>query len=83
MDLTKVQIKPLSCESDWQVWKYRIKFILNCHTGALEVVQGSLVKPEDIAAGAEQTARAKYEKDLKDFHKANTSAMVVDRKSVV
>lgn len=77
MDLAKVQIKPLAGESDWQVWKYRIKFILNCHTGALEVVQGILVKPEILAAGADENVRTQYEKDLKNFQKANTSAMVV------
>ncbi|GBM30132.1 hypothetical protein AVEN_78525-1 [Araneus ventricosus] len=77
MDLAIVQIKPLADESDWQVWKYRIEFILNCHAGALEVIQGTLVKPEILVAGAEEATRVQYEKDLKDFQKANTNAMVV------
>ncbi|GBN83805.1 hypothetical protein AVEN_114895-1 [Araneus ventricosus] len=54
MDLAKVQIKPLAGESDLQVWKYRMKFILKCHAGALELVQGTLVKPEIPTAGAEE-----------------------------
>ncbi|GBO38539.1 hypothetical protein AVEN_143840-1 [Araneus ventricosus] len=76
MDLAKVQIKPLAGESDWQVWKYIMKFILNCHADVLEVVQGTRVKPEVLTAGAEEATRVQYEKDLKSFQKANTNAMV-------
>ncbi|GBN51953.1 hypothetical protein AVEN_130624-1 [Araneus ventricosus] len=54
-----------------------MKFILNCHSGALEVVQGTRVKPEVLTAGAEEATRVQYEKDLKSFQKANTNAMVV------
>ncbi|GBN02763.1 hypothetical protein AVEN_159806-1, partial [Araneus ventricosus] len=57
MDLAKVQIKPLAGESDWQVWKYIMKFILNCHADVLEVVQGTRVKPEVLTAGAEEATR--------------------------
>lgn len=78
MDLAKVQIKPLAGESEWQVWKYRIKFILKSHTGALEVVQGKLVKPNVRDAEATDAAvRTKYEKDEKEYQKGNNSAMII------
>ncbi len=66
MDTAKVQIKPLAGKNDWQVWKYRINFILSCHTGTLEVVQGNLVTPDVPTAEANTATQTKYEKDVKD-----------------
>lgn len=52
--------KTITDERDWQVWKYKIKCILNCHNGALEVVEGKLVKPESLAVEADDAAWIKY-----------------------
>lgn len=67
MDLAKVQIKPLTGESDWLIWKYRIKFILQYHPGALEVVEGTLVKPRTLSAEASPAERQKHNEDAEKF----------------
>lgn len=77
MDPLRVQVKPLSGESDWQVWKYRMKFVLNGHPGALDVVQGILKKPASLGAEATDAERRKYESELAEFRKGNTNAMVI------
>jgi hypothetical protein len=41
MELTKLQIKPLSGLSDWPVWKRRIRDFLDYHDGALSVIDGT------------------------------------------
>ncbi|XP_071037896.1 uncharacterized protein [Parasteatoda tepidariorum] len=77
MDQGKIQVKPLSGKSDWAIWKYRIKFVLNYHADALEVVEGKMYKPELPEPTASETIKRKYKDDLRDFNKANNCAMMV------
>ena len=74
MELTKLQIKPLSGLSDWPIWKRRIRDFLDYHDGALNVIDGTLVRPEPLAEGstAEQRKQFKEKSDL--FRKANSYA---------
>ena len=46
MESTKIQIKPLSSLIDWPIWKRRIRDYMDYHEGALDVVDGKLLKPE-------------------------------------
>lgn len=43
-------VKLLCGTSDWQIWKYRIKFVLNYQVGSLEAVEGKIEKPENPAS---------------------------------
>jgi hypothetical protein len=74
MELTKLQIKPLSGLSDWPVWKRKIRDFLDYHDGTLDVIDGKLTKPEILADGstAEQRKQFKEKSDL--FRKANSYA---------
>lgn len=77
MEPGKLQLKPLSGESDWPMWKYRIKFALNYYTDALEVVLGKIVKPDQPLEGSTEATLAKYREDLMCYKKANNCAMMV------
>ena len=69
-----MQIKPLSGLSDWPIWKHRIRDFLDYHDGTLNVIDGTLVKPEplDEVSTAEQRKQFKENSDL--FRKANSYA---------
>lgn len=77
MEQARIAVKPLCGKSDWPIWKYRIKFALNFHVDALEVVEGKMKKPVEPAAAADTAAQNKYINDLKDYKKANNCAMMV------
>jgi hypothetical protein len=51
MELTK-HIKPLVGETDWPIWKRKIRDLLDYHDGALDAIDGSFVKPEPLQVGA-------------------------------
>lgn len=77
MEISKLQMKPLSGESDWQLWRYKIKFVLNYHADTLEIVEGTLKKPEKPPDGASEAEMKKFEDQLMAYKKANTCAMMV------
>ncbi|GBO11846.1 Copia protein [Araneus ventricosus] len=77
MDVSRLQVKPLSGESDWPLWRYKFKFVLNYHADTLEVVEGKLQKPSQPHEGANEATLEKYKKDLMCYKKANTCAMMV------
>lgn len=77
MDSNKIQVKPLSGKSDWPIWKYRIRFVLNCRADALEVVEGTLPNPDEPEAGANAAARQAYDAAKGRYGKANNYAMMV------
>jgi hypothetical protein len=52
MELAK-HIKPLAGESAWPIWKRKIRDVLDYHEGAVDVIDGRLVKPEPLRVGAE------------------------------
>jgi len=57
MELTKLQIRPLSGVSDWPMWKRRIRDFLAYHEGALGVIDSTLVKPEPLPAESTEEQR--------------------------
>ncbi|KFM59342.1 Retrovirus-related Pol polyprotein from transposon TNT 1-94, partial [Stegodyphus mimosarum] len=76
MEAAKISVKPLCGKSDWPIWKYRIKFVLNYHENALEVVEGKLKKPVEPDHAAEEI-RKRFRDDMKVYNKANNCAMMV------
>lgn len=42
-----ISVKCLCRKSDWAIWKYRIKFILNYLMDALKVIKGRIRKTEE------------------------------------
>lgn len=77
MDSSKIQVKPLSGKSDWPIWKYRIRFVLNCRADALEVVEGTILNPGEPDAGANAAALQAYDAAKAKYCKANNYAMMV------
>ena len=77
MDSGKFQIKPLSGENDWPLWKYKIKFVLNYHVDTLEVVEGKIKIPDKSPDDAQTSVVSKYNADLMAYKKANTCAMML------
>ena len=74
MELTKLQIKPLSGLSDWPIWKRRIRDFLDYHEGALNVIDGTLVKPEPLADDPTDEQRKLFKEKSDQFRKANSYA---------
>jgi hypothetical protein len=72
MDLTKLQIKPLSGSVDWPIWKRRIRNFLDYHDGALNVIDGLLVKPAPLDANATEVQRKQFSEKTDQFRKANS-----------
>lgn len=73
MDLTK-HVKPLSCEAEWPLWKRKIRDLLDYHEGALDVIDGKLEKPADLATDAKEDEVKKHKEDSTMFRKANSYA---------
>jgi transposase InsO family protein len=71
MELTKLQIKPLSGLSDWPVWKRRIRDFLDYHDGALSVIDGTLVRPAVLAVDATEGQRKQFKEQSDRYRKAN------------
>jgi len=76
MESTKIQINSLSCATDWPIWKRRIRDNMDYHEGALDVIDGKLLKPE---LPESPTVAQKKEHKLKadKFRKANSYAKSV------
>ena len=45
MELSKLHINPLNSLHDWPIWSQKIHDFLDYHEGALEVIDGKLIKP--------------------------------------
>ena len=74
MELTKLQIKPLGGLADWPVWKRRIRDFLDYHDGALNVIDGKLVKPEPLQDDPTEEQRKQFKESSDLFRKANSYA---------
>ena len=74
MELAKLHIKPLSGLSDWPIWKRRIRDFLDYHDGALNVIDGTLVKPEPLPDGSTEEQRKQFKEKFDLFRKANSYA---------
>ena len=67
-------IKPLSGESDWPVWKRKIRDLMDYHEGAVDVLDKKLTKPAPLGeAATEEDVRA-HKKDADFYRKANSYA---------
>ena len=73
MDLAK-HVKQLTGEADWPLWKRKMRDILDYHEGALEVIDGKMVKPEPLDEGATADVRKEHKAKADIFRKANSYA---------
>lgn len=71
MDLVK-SIKLLNSESEWPMWKRKIRDLLDYHEGALDVTDGKLKKSEPLAENADEAATKKQTKESDFYRKANS-----------
>ena len=51
MDISKVQIKPLEGKSNWLNWKGRVSILLRGISDAMDVIEGTLKKPDEPGDG--------------------------------
>ncbi|GBP12333.1 Retrovirus-related Pol polyprotein from transposon TNT 1-94 [Eumeta japonica] len=70
-------IKHLAGESDWPIWKRKVRDIFEFYEGALDVVDEKLVKPEPIGEEANEAQRKEYKKKNETYRKANSYAKSV------
>ena len=73
MELSKLQIKPLSGSVDWPIWKRRIRDFLDYHDEALNVIDGKFVKPDSLADDATEEQRKQFKVKLSHTHTGNLS----------
>ena len=76
MESTKIQIKPLSCATDWPIWKRRIRDYMDYHEGALDVIDGKLLKPE-LPESPTEAQRKDHRQKADQYRKANSYAKSV------
>ncbi|XP_044760209.1 uncharacterized protein LOC123317668 [Coccinella septempunctata] len=81
MELAK-HIKPLSSEADWSIWKHKLRDMLDYHEGALDVIDGKLVKPEPLRNDASESNIKKHRQASELFRKANSYAKSMISSSV-
>lgn len=74
MELSTRYIDQLKGESDWPIWKNRIKDVIDYHAGALAVIDGSLVEPREPEDGASKEEKKKFEGEREFYRKANSYA---------
>lgn len=75
-------IKPLTGEADWPVWKRKMRDMLDYHEGALDAVDGKLVKPKPLTDNATEEEEKEYNKVNTAFRKANSYAKTMISSSV-
>lgn len=76
MDFAK-HIKPLKGESDWPIWKRKIRDMLDYHEGALDAIDNKLVEPQALEDDA-TISQIKNHKEMCDLNrKANSYAKSV------
>lgn len=81
MDLAK-HVRPLAGETDWPLWKRKIRDMLDYHEGALDVIDRRLIKPEpptevsdeDGNSSVHEGALKTYTKQRDLYRKANSYA---------
>lgn len=81
MDLIK-HIKQLSGESDWPMWKRKIRDLLDYHEGTLDVIDGRLVKPEPLLETATEPQKKLFKEKSDLYRKANSYAKSMITSSV-
>lgn len=73
MELAK-HIKPLAGEADWPVWKRKIKDLLDYHEGAVDAIDGKLVKPGPLLDNATKDEKKEHKAACDMYRKANSYA---------
>lgn len=71
MDLIK-HIKPLGCGVEWSVWKRKIRDLLDYYEGALDAVDGKLIKPNELGENASNNDIKKYKEQYDLYRKGNS-----------
>lgn len=74
MDAMARAIKPLSGEADYPMWKRKIRDILDYHEGTLDVVEGKLKKPDELADETSESELKNYKASVDFYRKANSYA---------
>lgn len=67
-------IKPLCVESDWPIWKRKVKDLLDFYEGALDVVEHRITKPEPLEEGITEAQEKEHKKRCDFYRKANNYA---------
>lgn len=63
-------ITKLSGESDWPIWKRKVRDILEFYEGALEIIERKLTKPIPLVSSATESQRQAYQKQCDLYRKA-------------
>ena len=72
--ISNFQIKPLSSQNEWPVWKRKIRDLLDYHDGALSVVDGKIGDVETPPENASEEELKKFQKYRDFYRKANSIA---------
>ncbi|KPU81756.1 uncharacterized protein Dana_GF21660 [Drosophila ananassae] len=73
MDLAK-HVTKLSGATDWPIWKRKIRDLIHYHDGALDALDGKIVKPDPLPEGASTADKKKHKEKSDFFRKANSYA---------
>ena len=73
MDLAK-HMKPLTGETDWPLWKRKIRDLLDYHEGALDVIDRELVNPGSLKDEATEAETKDHKVKQGLCRKANSHA---------
>lgn len=71
--------KTLSSKADWQIWKQKIRDQLDYHQGVLDVIDGTLVKPEVLATGVDDNAEKNTNRKTTVFVRQIVSPSLLSR----
>lgn len=70
-------IKPLSGENDWPIWKRKIRDVLDFYEGALDVIDRKITKPGPLSEDATEAQTREHKKCSKVNRKANSYAKTI------
>lgn len=70
-------IKPLSSESEWPIWKRKIRDVLDFYEGALDVIDKKITKPGPLSEDATEAQIREHKKKAEYFRKANSYAKTI------
>ena len=77
MDSVK-HIKALTGQSDWAMWKRKLRILLDYHEGALDTMDGRLVKPEPLEVEATENEKSDLCRKANSYAKSMVTSAVTD-----